>query len=152
MPPDPHSPGLRASDADREDTAERLRTAATEGRLDPYELDERLTAAYAARWCSELERLTADVTPPPPPAPHAAPVFVRRQTRTNGLAIASLLAGVFWMWWVGSAVAIVLGHVALRQIARSQGLQSGRALAITGLALGYFGVAVLLAVILSAIA
>src|SRR5918992_6330764 len=148
----PHDHQLRASDADREAAADRLRTAATEGRLDPYELDERLTVAYSARWCSELEQLTVDVTPPPPPAPPAAPVFVRPQTRTNGLAIASLLAGLFWMWWVGSAVAIVLGHVALRQIARSQGLQSGRALAITGLALGYFGVAVLLAVILAAVA
>jgi hypothetical protein len=153
MPPDPHSPGLRASDADREDTAERLRTAATEGRLDPYELDERLTAAYAARWCSELERLTADVTPPPF-APPAAPVFVRPQTRTNGFAVASLVValGFFWIWGFGSVAAIVLGHVALRQIARSGGLQTGRALALTGLALGYFGIAAALAFILFAIA
>ena len=148
----PHDHQLRASDADREAAADRLRTAATEGRLDPYELDERLTAAYSARWCSELEQLTVDVTPPPPPAPPAAPVFVRPQTRTNGLAIASVLAGLFWMWWIGSAVAIVLGHVALRQIARSGGLQSGRALAISGLALGYFGAATFVAVVLAAIA
>ena len=52
----------------------------------------------------------------------------------------------------GSAVAIVLGHVALRQISRSGGLQSGRALAITGLALGYFGAATFVAVILTALA
>jgi Domain of unknown function (DUF1707)/Domain of unknown function (DUF4190) len=151
MPPDPSTHQLRASDADRDKAADRLRTAAMEGRLDPYELDERLTAAYGARWCSDLERLTADVTPPPPPAPPVAPVFVRQQARTNGLAIASLLAGLFWMWWIGSAVAIVCGHVALRQISRSGGLQTGRALAITGLALGYFGAATLLAVILFAL-
>ena len=148
----PHDHQLRASDADREAAADRLRTAATEGRLDPYELDERLTVAYSARWCSELEQLTVDVTPPSPPAAPPAPVFVRPQTRTNGLAIASVLAGLFWMWWIGSAVAIICGHAALRQIARSGGLQSGRALAITGLALGYFGAAVLVAIILAALA
>jgi Domain of unknown function (DUF4190)/Domain of unknown function (DUF1707) len=149
MPPD-HP--LRASDADREATADRLRTAAAEGRLDPYELDERLGAAYGAKWCTELERLTVDVTPPPPPAPPIAPVFVRPQKRTNGLAIASLLSGLFWMWWIGSFVAIILGHAALRQIERSNGLQSGRALAICGLALGYFGIATFVAIALFAIA
>jgi hypothetical protein len=148
MPPD-HP--LRASDADREATADRLRTAATEGRLDPYELDERLSAAYGAKWCAELERLTVDVTPPPP-APPIAPVFVRAQKRTNGLAIASLLSGLFWMWWIGSFVAIILGHSALRQIERSNGLQTGRGLAITGLALGYFGIAVFVAIVLGALA
>lgn len=58
--PEPRPP-LRASDADRERTAELLREAAGEGRLDVDELDERLTAAYAGRTRSELERLVADV-------------------------------------------------------------------------------------------
>lgn len=154
MPPDPPTHGLRASDADREATAERLRTAAAEGRLDPYELDERLSAAYGARWCSELEHLTVDVTPPAPPGPPIAPMFVRPQTRTNGLAVASLVAGLcfWWIWGFGSVAAIVLGHIALRQIARSGGVQTGRPLAITGVALGYFGIAVVVAFILGALA
>ncbi len=144
MTPDRPPPELRASDADREVTAERLRTAAMEGRLDAYELDERLTATYAARTCAELEGLTADVTPPAPVHP---PVFVRPASRTNGFAIASLVLGLVWMWWLGSLAAIACGHVALRQIARSGGSQSGRGLAIAGLALGYIG-AVVLAIIL----
>jgi hypothetical protein len=147
--PDPQT-GLRASDADRESTAERLRVAALEGRLDASELDERMSAAYAARYCSELARLTADVTPPaPPPALPGRPTFVRASPPTNGLAIASLIAGVFWMWWIGSVVAVVLGHVALKQIARSG--QSGRGLAVAGLALGYFGLAVQLVIALATI-
>jgi hypothetical protein len=144
MTPDPQQPELRASDADREATVERLRVAALEGRLESDELEERMTAAYAARHCSELALLTADVTPPPPAPPPMAPArptFVRASPPTNGLAIGSLVAGVFWMWWVGSVVAIVLGHVALRQIARSG--QSGRGLAITGLVLGYGALALL---------
>ena len=133
---------LRASDADREEAAERLRVAAVEGRLDPAELDERMSAAYAARHCSELVRLTADVTPAaPPPAVPVRPTFVRTSSPTNGFAIASLITGVFWMWWIGSVLAIVLGHIALNQIARSG--QSGRGLAIGGLVLGYGGLALL---------
>ena len=134
---------LRASDADREEAAERLRVAALEGRLDPAELDERMSVAYAARHCSELVQLTADVTPAPapPPAVTAPPTFVRTSSPTNGFAIASLITGVFWMWWIGSVLAIVFGHVALNQIARSG--QSGRGLAIGGLVLGYGGLALL---------
>jgi Domain of unknown function (DUF1707)/Cell wall-active antibiotics response 4TMS YvqF len=56
-------PDLRASDADRERTVELLRHAAGEGRLDVDELDERADAAYGARTCAELERLTADLVP-----------------------------------------------------------------------------------------
>ena len=54
-------PELRASDADREQTAEVLRRAAGEGRLTIDELDERLSAVYETRTHRELERLTADV-------------------------------------------------------------------------------------------
>lgn len=150
MQPDGSSPDLRASDADREATGERLRLAALEGRLDPDELDERMSAAYDARWCSQLAELTADVTPPPPapaPAPVGRPTFVRAHAPTNGLAIASLVVGLFWMWWIGSALAIVFGHVALNQIARRG--QSGRGLAIAGLVLGYIGLATLLATLLA---
>lgn len=55
------APALRASDVDRERAAERLRTAATHGQLDIDELDERLTAAFAARTRAELAPLTADL-------------------------------------------------------------------------------------------
>ena len=131
---------LRASDADREATAERLRVAAIEGRLDSAELEERMAAALSARWCSELVRLTVDVTPPPvAKQPVPRPVFVRRAAPTNGLAIASLVFGLLWMWWIGSVLAIVFGHIALSQLARAPQGQSGRGMAMTGLALGYLG-------------
>ena len=143
-------PGLRASDADRAAAAERLRVAAIEGRLDSDELEERLSAAYSARHCGELERLVQDIiVPVTPPAPPAPPVFVRATATTNGLAVASLVCGLVWMLWLGSLAAILLGHAALRQIRRSG--QSGRGLAIAGLALGYLGVATLLLFALFAI-
>jgi DUF1707 SHOCT-like domain len=57
-------PALRASDADRERTAELLRRAAGEGRLDVDELEERLGTVYATRTQAELEALVADVVVP----------------------------------------------------------------------------------------
>jgi hypothetical protein len=55
------TPELRASDADREQTAELLRRAAGEGRLTVDELDDRLAEAFAALTRAELEKLVADV-------------------------------------------------------------------------------------------
>jgi hypothetical protein len=57
-------PALRASDADREHTAELLRRAAGEGRLDVDELEERLSTVYATRTQAELDALVADVVAP----------------------------------------------------------------------------------------
>ncbi|MBE2314880.1 DUF1707 and DUF2154 domain-containing protein [Solirubrobacter sp. CPCC 204708] len=57
-------PELRASDADREKTADLLRHAAGEGRLTMEELDERLDLVYQTRTQRELDRLTADVIVP----------------------------------------------------------------------------------------
>jgi hypothetical protein len=51
---------LRASDADRDRVAERLRAAAGEGRLTADELEERLERAFSARTGAELEPLTSD--------------------------------------------------------------------------------------------
>jgi Domain of unknown function (DUF1707) len=56
-------PDLRASDAEREQTAEILRVAASEGRLDVEELEDRLGTVYTVRTRTELERLIADVDP-----------------------------------------------------------------------------------------
>ena len=143
---DPADPGLRASDADREATAQRLHTAALEGRLDPEELDERLTAAYAAKHCSELARLTVDVTPAPARAP-LPPAFVRPASALNGFAIASLVLSLVWFWWIGSVLAVIFGHLALNQIGGSGGTQRGKGLAIAGLAIGYLGLLGLVAVL-----
>ena len=52
---------LRAADADREAVAERLRVAASEGRLELWELDDRLGRAYRAKTYSDLETLVADL-------------------------------------------------------------------------------------------
>jgi hypothetical protein len=144
LPFEPLKPDLRASDRDREAAAERLRTAALEGRLDHEELEDRLAIVYAARWDRELAAVTRDVTPPADPLEFWRPQ--RRQV--NALAIISLVAGLFWFGWLGSVAAVVLGHTALSQISRSRGTQVGRTPALIGVAFGYIGLASLLMVIL----
>ena len=52
---------LRASDADRERIAERLRHATAEGRLLAEELEERLEQTFAARTYGELDAVVADL-------------------------------------------------------------------------------------------
>lgn len=64
---------------------------------------------------------------------------------TNGLAIASLVLGILWLYWLGSLLAVVFGHIALGQIRRAGGPQSGRGLALAGVILGWVGLAVLAA-------
>lgn len=66
---------------------------------------------------------------------------------TNGLAIASLVLGALWLFWIGSLLAVVFGHIALHQIRRSHGWQQGRGLAIAGVVLGWVGIAVLALII-----
>lgn len=52
---------IRASDADREQIAERLRKATGEGRLLAEELEERLEATFTARTYGELDAVVADL-------------------------------------------------------------------------------------------
>ncbi|BCY06836.1 DUF1707 domain-containing protein [Actinoplanes sp. L3-i22] len=52
---------LRTSDTEREEIAEILRAAMTEGRLSLDEGEERLTTTYAAKYRDELDVLTRDL-------------------------------------------------------------------------------------------
>jgi len=56
---------VRAGDADREATAERLRRHHAEGRLDSEEFQERLDRCFAARTVGELAELGRDLPPDP---------------------------------------------------------------------------------------
>ena len=106
---------LRASDADRDATAERLRRAAVEGRLEPEELEERLHAALRARTYGDLDRLVADLPQQPGPrerrrmrAPanlSAVAAVALRVALMLAVVVAVLtLAAVMAAWWVVWAV------------------------------------------------
>jgi hypothetical protein len=57
---------------------------------------------------------------------------------TNGMAIASLVLGILWLYWVGSILALVFGYIARQQIAQRG--ESGGGLATAGIVLGWIGV------------
>ncbi len=94
-PRDDHA--LRASDADRDRVAERLRQAAGDGRLSIAELHDRLDALYAAKTYGELEPVVADLpdagkaasalAPKPIPGPVSA--------RIGGTPVARTAKAVF---------------------------------------------------------
>jgi hypothetical protein len=115
---------LRASDSDRDEIIDRLRTAATEGRLAAEELEQRVQAALIALTYDELDATVADL-----PGPRA-----RRgrepQRRTVGgralataraypiavvvalpfiAAIAAMVVAVTVMWMVLMCVVLLLG-------------------------------------------
>jgi hypothetical protein len=98
---------LLASDADRERIAERLRTAAAEGRLTSEELEERLETAFSARRDAELEPLVADLPAPPPRERRSARRFARRPDLGPYVSVSLLLVaiwaltgmGYFWPVW-----------------------------------------------------
>ncbi len=58
-------PNLRAGDADREATADRLRQHHTDGRIDADEFQERLGKCFAAKTVGELGELTHDLPADP---------------------------------------------------------------------------------------
>ena len=63
---------IRASDADRERTAQQLQQAFTEGRLDHLELEDRLERALTAKINADLTQLVEDLPAEAPSAAEAA--------------------------------------------------------------------------------
>lgn len=120
-------PGVRASDSERDEVADRLRLGATEGRLTLAELDERLGIVYAAQFRDELIAPMADLpgSAEPPPAVRRVqggqlPLIVHAVLVTAAviaLITAWVLAGSAFAWpmvpmiW---AVASLVVHVRLR--------------------------------------
>ncbi|HEY6424059.1 MAG TPA: DUF4190 domain-containing protein [Pseudonocardiaceae bacterium] len=63
------------------------------------------------------------------------------QRPTNGLAIASMVLGIIWIYWIGSILALIFGYIARQQI-RERG-EGGAGMAMAGIVLGWVGVGVL---------
>ena len=118
-------------------------------------------------WASPAESPAPTSPPPPPPgapppSPYAPPGYgqppaygqqpyglqpygqqgyYQQPASTNGFAIASLVLGILWLYWLGSVLALIFGYVARRQI--RAGNQRGDGIAIAGIVLGWIGVGLL---------
>ena len=99
--------------------------------------------------------------PPPPQDPGAASPWPSQPPPyqyqygppprpTNGLAIASMVLGILWIYWIGSILALVFGYVARSQIRERH--EGGDGMAIAGIVLGWIGVGVLLITIVLVVA
>ncbi len=111
-----------------------MRSAHADGRLDLSEYDERIQQAWAARTYGELKALTADL-------PHTRAAVARVHRRINGYAVASLVLGTIWMFWIGSILALLFGYLARKQIRKRD--EGGANLATAGIVLGWVGVGIL---------
>jgi hypothetical protein len=104
--------------------------------------DEAAVRSVLERLGSPEEIVAAAAEPMPVgqfvPVPVPFPV-----PETNGLAVASLLFGIFWLGGIGSLAALVLGYRARREIRNSAGGQRGSSLATIGIVLGWIGIAAL---------
>lgn len=96
---------VRVGDAEREEVAERLRTAAADGCLTLTEADERQALAYAAQFQGDLVPLTADL--PEPVSEPAAPArgwdrldaSARRRLAIH-IGVAAVIAVLLVVRWV----------------------------------------------------
>jgi len=101
--------------------------------------------------------MTPDRTMPAPRHPASTPTYVATpyqaapaMPKVDGLAVASLVLGITWCYWIGSILAVIFAAVALKRINESGGWRTGKGMAIAGLVLGLVGVATLVMVILLA--
>lgn len=102
--------------------------------------DEAAVRSVLQRLGSPEEIVAAAADPMPAGQFIPVPAYV---PETNGLALASLLFGIFWLGGIGSVAALVLGYRARREIRNSAGGQRGSSLATIGIVLGWIGVAAL---------
>ena len=91
---------VRASDVDREQVAEILRSAAGQGLLTLAEVDERLAQVYGATYVADLAPLTADL---PEGGRRLAPVDPQVRSRARAVARAHVVG------YAGLVLLMVLG-------------------------------------------
>ena len=82
-----------------------------------------------------------------PPQPAG---YYPAQPQTNGLAIASMVLGIFWLYWIGSILALIFGYRARKQIRERQ--ESGGGMATAGIVLGWVGIGLGLLGVIAAVA
>jgi len=67
--------------------------------------------------------------------------------QASGFAIASLVLGILWLYWIGSILALVFGYLARGEIRRDPQRVGGRGMATAGIVLGWVGIATLVAAV-----
>lgn len=127
---------------------------------DPYRPTENYQQSGSGSYSSQPQETYQQYNPPAPNPypptysqppvyqqpiiqPIVQPVMVAVVPPTNGKATASMILGLcsLAVWFLAGIPAVILGHMALKEINLSNGMQGGKGQAITGLVLGYISVA-----------
>lgn len=100
--------------------------------------NDAIQCVYCNRWLDPKLDSTLNADSPP---------IVLPPRTTSGLAIGSLVSGIFWACGLGAIAALILGYLALRQIRREPLRIKGKGMAVAGIILGWLGIVGLAAVI-----
>ncbi|MEO7932655.1 MAG: DUF4190 domain-containing protein [Chthoniobacterales bacterium] len=102
---------------------------------------------------SSLVTFATGNVPPPMPVSVPPPVLPATPAVNSRLAVWSLVLGILaFIFLIPFLPAIICGHLALGRIKRSDGALTGRGMAIAGLVMGYFFVAIFMLGIMAGIA
>ena len=110
---------VRASDAERERVADRLRAHTVAGRLTTEELDERSGRAFGARTLAELEALLSDLPGDRRrgPAPRAAAVLLAEGILCVLVGVIIVTIGLLWAFvWAVARLARLAASAAARSL------------------------------------
>ncbi|BCJ28022.1 hypothetical protein Asera_21300 [Actinocatenispora sera] len=102
---------MRVSDAERQEVAERLRTALGEGRLELDEYDQRVQSAYQAKTYRDLVPLTADLPDVPMPMPPVQARVREQQRSAHPNRTVALLSVVFVFIGLSVLLSVASGGV-----------------------------------------
>jgi hypothetical protein len=72
-----------------------------------------------------------------------------KNTRISYLALASFISSLFFLSFIGSLLAIVMGRHAIDNINKSNGQLSGTTLAKVGITIGYIGLGIIVLTLLA---